>query len=279
MTNIAIVILHYETIEDTEKCLDSIIIQNYDSCRVVVVDNGSKESGTDLLKSKYSYSDKIFFVDSKENLGFAKGNNLGFDYAKKYFNPDVIVLSNNDVVFDSSFLKVLDSVYLDEEFDVAGPKIISLVDGLNQNPVNRFFANLTDVNKHLLKLYFFRLMCIANLDQIIRRKASNPIEEFVPQTGEDFQLHGACLLFGKNFINKYDGLFPGTFMYGEEDILRYIVDRDGLKMKYIDTLTVFHQEGSSTGKVFGKERNKRQFFYKWSINSMKELKKLMKANL
>ena len=62
-----------------------------------------------------------------------------------------------------------------------------------------------------------------------------------------------------NYVKNYDGLYPKTFMYMEEDILKYITKRDHLVMKYFDGAEVFHKEGSSTGKIYGAGRKKEVF--------------------
>ena len=66
-------------------------------------------------------------------------------------------------------------------------------------------------------------------------------------------------------------------MYGEEFILKYIVERDGMVMDYIDDLEVFHKEGSSTQKIWGKGKKQRQFFYNWSIKSLILLRNIMNS--
>ena len=67
-------------------------------------------------------------------------------------------------------------------------------------------------------------------------------------------------------------------MYGEESILKEMCKKNYMKMVYIKELEVFHKEGSSTDKVYGKGRKSRQFFYKWNIKSCKLLLKIIKGN-
>jgi hypothetical protein len=58
-----------------------------------------------------------------------------------------------------------------------------------------------------------------------------------------------------------------------------MVVRDGMKMEYLDDVTVYHKEGSSTGVIYGKGKAKRKFFYKWNIDGCKQLKRLMEEDL
>ena len=99
MIKIAFVVLHYETLDDTSECIDSL--KKYivdDSVKIVVVDNGSVHGKLNTIEEKYK-SDSVIFLYSDENLGFAKGNNIGFKYAKEKLQSDIIILANNDLIF------------------------------------------------------------------------------------------------------------------------------------------------------------------------------------
>ncbi|OCA99780.1 glycosyltransferase [Clostridium beijerinckii] len=273
----AFVILHYETINDTRKCLQSLVKYIYSgNTYIIVVDNGSQVGRLYDLEREYKASEFVIFIRSETNLGFSNGNNLGFKYAKDILKSKFIILANNDILFEGeNFVDKLKCLYKEQPFDVAGPKIISLVDGKNQNPVKRIYKNKMDVEKRLKKFQILMLFSYLNIDVIAQRFIKKEIEEVNLDLNEDIQLHGACLIFGENYINNYSGLYDRTFMYGEESILKYIVERDHMRMAYIDQLKVYHKEGSSTDVIYGKGRRKRQFYYKWNIESCKILIDLM----
>ena len=99
--NITVVVLHYENIKDTRECLDSLkkyLDDTKNNINIVVVDNGSIKEKTAAIEKEY-LNDKIHFIESGENLGFAKGNNIGFHYAKYELHSDIIILANNDLIF------------------------------------------------------------------------------------------------------------------------------------------------------------------------------------
>lgn len=279
MYNIVFVVLHYETLDDTEKCINSLMkYLSFENVQVVVVDNGSSNGKLNRIEAKYEDNKQIYFMYSKSNLGFARGNNIGFSFAKKELNADIIILANNDLVFEQEdFINKLVKVYELEKFDVAGPQIRSLVDKKNQNPVPVLYHNISEVKKRILKYYILYFLSIFKLDVAVQRKVARPIQEYKPNTNDDFQLHGACLFFANKFIQKYDGLCDKTFMYCEESILKCIVDRDSMRMKYFDEIEVWHKEGSSTAATYGSSVKKRRFFYKNSIASCRVLKELMKS--
>lgn len=282
--HISFVILHYMTIEDTIECIESIKKNvDYNNYSIVVVDNGSQNDTGKQLKSKYDDFRNINTILSNENLGFAKGNNLGYKYAKYENNADLIVMINNDTIINqTSFCRKLVKFYNKDKFHIAGPNIISLVDNKKQNPTKKIFNTKNDVirmkNKFKLLLNLNHIKCdslfelvLAHINKIRKREnISQCINE------DNFQLHGSCLIFSPLYIEKYDGLYDKTFMYIEECILKYIADRDNLIMKYYDDLTIYHKEDSSTNAYMGKGYKKRKFYYKNSIESCNVLINLMR---
>lgn len=275
--HISFVILHYVTFNDTVECVDSIINNiDYKDYSIIIVDNGSQNGSGKKLLDKYSEDDRIDILLNEKNLGFAKGNNLGFIYAKNNRKADFIVMINNDTIieqkdFCNQILKNYDAI----KFDIAGPDIISLVDKQCQNPVPIQFKSISQVKNKIRKFYLLLFLNYLGLDTVFQKiklliKPNNKENELT-----EYQLHGSCLIFAKNYIDKYNGLYDKTFMYCEEDILKYISTRDNLKMKYIKEIKIFHKEDSSTNAKFKKDILKRRFYYKNSINSCNRLKELM----
>ena len=95
--NICFVVLHYNTIEDTERFIVSVFENiDVDSFQIVIVDNASPNRSGEILKEKYRENDKVSVILNSTNKGFARGNNTGIKYAEKNFDPDFIVMTNSD---------------------------------------------------------------------------------------------------------------------------------------------------------------------------------------
>jgi len=63
-------------------------------------------------------------IKNEKNYGFAEGNNIGIRYAMKAFNPEYVLLLNNDTVVDPRFLSELIKVgESDEKIGILGSKI------------------------------------------------------------------------------------------------------------------------------------------------------------
>lgn len=80
---ICYVILHYKNIDDTIKCVKSLKNTTDYSSRYIIVDNGSGDGSGEKLRQLYSNDAQCDVLLLPENLGFSKGNNEGYQYAKQ----------------------------------------------------------------------------------------------------------------------------------------------------------------------------------------------------
>lgn len=280
---VCFIILHYQTIEDTKECIKSILANiKYDNYNIIVVDNGSPNGTGKKLAELYKNNPKVKIIISENNLGFARGNNLGFQYIKNNFDPDFIIMINNDTIMqDQDFIKKIIEEYEKEPYHILGPKIISLVNQKNQNPMPATLRNLKEVKTGIFKTRMLLLLNYLRLDGILLKvyeKLIKKVENDNLSQVKDYMLHGSCLVFSKDYIKKYDGLYNKTFLYGEENILYFISKRDNLELRYFDDAFIHHKEDSATNSIVKEENQKRRFQYKHSLKSFKELYKLMKES-
>jgi hypothetical protein len=119
---VSIVIVNWNGVRDTIECLESLKKIDYLNYNVIVVDNASDGEDAEILKRKYgSY---IYLIQNDKNYGFGVGSNMGTKYALEKFNPDFILLLNNDTVVDPKFLKELVKVAaMDKKIGITIPRI------------------------------------------------------------------------------------------------------------------------------------------------------------
>ena len=175
---ISFIILHYNNIDDTCECIESIMTKCKDrKFSIVVVDNNSLNSIDEKRIRKYTND----VIKNTENLGFAKANNLGAKYAIKKYNSDFLCVINNDtLILDDDFVDEIYSCYAETKFDMMGPKIItSGGESVNPFPV---YKNIFEINKAirktkmLIKIYkncFLRKVLQVYID--IKHKFFKPI--------------------------------------------------------------------------------------------------------
>ena len=136
---IVFVILHYLAIDETYKSVDSIEKKiDTDMYKIVIVDNASPDKSGALLKEHYKNDDHVEVLLNQENLGFARGNNVGFRYAEKTWNPSYIVLMNNDVyLLDDDFLEKVEKEYKRSQFAVLGPMVLQISFGKDKEYLSK----------------------------------------------------------------------------------------------------------------------------------------------
>lgn len=94
---IFVILINYKNAKLTIDCIDSIYKAN-NEVRIVVVDNNSEDDSVIRIRDKF---DDIIIIESKTNLGFSGGNNLGIKYALNN-SADIIMLLNNDTIVDKN---------------------------------------------------------------------------------------------------------------------------------------------------------------------------------
>lgn len=280
MPKAVFVILHYLTIVDTLDCIKSIKSNiKYKNYEIVVVDNASNNGSFEALKKEYKNNEKIHLIKNDKNLGFAKGNNVGYIYAKQKLNADFIFCINNDTLIkDEKFIDEIVNYYKNYGFHVLGPNIISLQDNCKQNYLKNVITTKKGVVKNIIKysiLLFMNITKIEELKKYILRKIKKEKVQVTEAMGEidkiveNVPLHGSCIILSKDFINLFDyAFYPETFLYVEEDILFYICKKYNLKTVYFPNVTIYHKEDSSTDFLMNTESKKRRFLYKNIIKSL-----------
>ena len=284
MIEIGIVVLNFLTYEDTFESIVSLNKYcNIDNIRVLIVDNKTNEDKYDKLQKKLGLLElkfKLIFLSSKENIGFARGMNIGINEAKKN-GCTYIVCSNNDIVYNNEvdFKRLIDIYHEDNSIAVIGPKIFN-PNMINQNPYmikspfnGRFLEGIMQkiiftnvVGKYL---FFIRGMIkyILNKNSHLKEKAQN--SRFI------YCLHGSFFILTPAYFDYYEELDSYTFLYVEELILAERVKNQKLKEYYFDGIEVFHKDDSSTNEMLGKDSLKKTLFI---LNeNYKSLKYFMKA--
>jgi GT2 family glycosyltransferase len=280
---ISFVILHYLTERDTTECIESILRNvNYNDYNIIVVDNGSSNESGKNLKLRYQNNPKVDILLSEKNLGFARGNNLGFIKAKKEYHSDFIILMNNDMIIEQQdFLKIVVSKFNTMNFAVMGPNIISTIDKKHQNPQPFRIKTKKDAWYQFTRHLVLLMLNYARLEPLIKNilKTIKQDVSFVSKHTKELtnvQLHGSCLIFSPLYIQMFDGLYEKTFMYFEEDILFYLCRKFNLKTYYCPDLVILHKEDSATNEYLKNTLQKNRFIYRHSLASIKHLINLMK---
>lgn len=264
---IAYVILHYQNIDITKKCVDSIL-RNDNNSNIVLVDNASPNNSGKILKEQYLSFPNIHIIINTSNQGFAKGNNIGYQYAKK-LGATIIVVMNNDVLLEQNFKTSLLKLF-EEDIDIIGPDIIT-PDRKHQNPLRETnlsnFQILKEIGLNILKIVYLSNKLLFN-KYILKRNNYKASNNKYFNNCYNCILHGSIIIFGNKYVNNENFAFvPVTFMYGEEYILGDYAKRIGYKTAYKNNLQVLHLGGAST-KLESDMQSKILFRFKNTTKSL-----------
>ena len=248
---VAIIILNWNSYDDTKECLKSLEMITYPNYEVIVVDNGSQDMSPSRLKNEFL---DVHFIINKNNLGFARGCNLGIQEALQR-DIEYILLLNNDTIVKSDFLE----------------------------PAIQFFKNDGRVGIVGGKIYYYhdpdRIWSVGGKVLWLRGDFSYPGHGDVDhgQLNEakemDF-VSGALMLISRVVLEKA-GFLPEEYFFGYEDKEFCIrVARKGFKIFYVPNFAIFHKVGQSYKhsqknlQIYNGYRNK-LIFQKKMLSSVK----------
>lgn len=296
---VGFLILHFNAFDVTKKCVDSIMkLEGGSDVKVFVVDNASPNGSGEKLENEYKDVKQVEIILAKENLGFSRGNNLGYEKIKKEYSLDFLIVANNDIIFSQKdFLKRIELCYKKEPFYVLGPDVWAVYKKEHQSPISDHPKTLEEVDAWLAQIEQWKktlkrdtvLNIIINLVQntwIYKKYRKEMDKRFPPRKiiydkkQEDVVLVGACLILSADFMKKNEKIFdPETFFYNEEDILTEKCIRNEWKIIYNPELQVHHLEGAATRQSASGYYKRQNFLYKNFEDSARIYKRyLLKGN-
>lgn len=282
------VILHYITIEDTVACVDSLVkLENNEKVNIVIVDNASPNGTGKILEEKYYKKDNISVILLNENIGFAKGNNVGYTFAKKRGADYIVILNSDTEIRQTNFIEKIIKLYEKTNYEILGPDIIDL-EGKQQNPhrdkgfelkdVNRIIRNRTIILLYLKVVEKLRcqnrIKLLTQLENVHANNEQKDIERGIER--ENVVLQGAVYVFSPSFIqDNMEAFYPKTFMYLEEEILYFLSMKKGYRIIYTPEIQVLHKWQGATRAALTTDYAKSRRQTEWTLQSAKILKELM----
>ena len=113
---ISIITINYNGLANTCALIETIPFNDY-PLEVIVVDNASSEDEATLIEQRYP---QVKVIRSKENLGFAGGNNLGIKAALGRY----LFFINNDTILKpqtSDLIRLIERLESDTEIGMVCP--------------------------------------------------------------------------------------------------------------------------------------------------------------
>ncbi|MBU4076011.1 MAG: glycosyltransferase family 2 protein [Euryarchaeota archaeon] len=119
---VSVIIVNYNGKQYLKNCLSSLSAQSYPAIEVIFVDNASSDGSVEYVRKEFP---SVRIIESKKNLGFAKGNNLGIREAR----GELIATLNNDTEVSSRWLEELVSAMnSDKKVGMCASKMLFMKD-------------------------------------------------------------------------------------------------------------------------------------------------------
>lgn len=123
--SVSVNLLLYKPGKFLRPCLESLVSQNYGNFEILIIDNFSNDGTVEEVKkffSEYSSPVKWRLKETEKNLGFAAGQNYGI----KESGGELVLMANQDIIFDKNYIKELAEVFGDERAGSAQGKLLRL---------------------------------------------------------------------------------------------------------------------------------------------------------
>ena len=226
---LSIITINFNGLKDTCELIDTLPLEDQ-SIEVIVVDNASKEDEATVIEQRYP---QVNVIRSKENLGFAGGNNLGINAAHGkclfFINNDTLMRWRKEEGRRMMFQPLIDRLESSPKIGAVCPKIRF---SWGDNPIQ--FAGYTPLSHITMRNH--AIGC---------GEADHGQYDTAHPTP---YAHGAAMMVKREAIEK-SGLMPECyFLYYEELDWSMMIRRAGYDIWYDPALTVFHKESQSTGQ-------------------------------
>lgn len=276
MKKIVAVILNYMSYKETINCVNLLKNQTYKNHEIVIVDNGSENESREILHTCFDNISGIYIIESENNLGFAKGNNLGIRYARNILKADYVFVVNSDILSEKTlYSEILAMDY--SGIGVISPSVFKK-NGEKQLPAintNNIELTIKNTKRQIQIAIVLNLPIISSIYRYYKKtKLKECIEEI--QENKRYAIQGCSYFLTPLFFKYYNELYPETFLYWEEIDLAYYLYKVNLKAVIADTTPVIHLDGKSVEKLISAKKEKRKL--KYSIESMKNSLPLFKMS-
>lgn len=235
MSDIAVIILNYNSWEDTLKEVELLEdLFRAQPLDIIVVDNHSPNNSYEELHQRGE--GRFTLLGSDENKGYASGNNIGLKFCRDKGYRYAWILNNDILIDDKEILTRLKDVLLrDETVAVVNPDIYAL-DGhmFNRDSVRPSFYDLT-----------FGMFRYRKKGRIVRDLGGY---------GYVYRPQGCCMLVDLEKLEEVGYMDEHTFLYHEENILSERLLKKAYKCACRTDCRVIHNHSATVSSNIKKRK-------------------------
>lgn len=216
---VSIIILNYNGRKFLHPCLSSLAQLNYppEKIETIVIDNHSSDDSVSYLKRAFP---EVTLFKSDQNLGFAKGNNLGAQMA----GGEYLAFLNNDTKVDPNWLIAIIEMMRRDQPIFAGGSLVLNIDQPTQ--IHSYGSKLLPLGEA------FHPEIGLNLNQVR-----------LPTTRQVLAPLGASMVVEKKMFHQVGRFDEDFFMYCDETDLCLRAWKMGLPSLVTKSSILFHRIG------------------------------------
>ena len=262
MIDLSIIIVSYNTSDFLKECIESIKKNtkkfNYE---IIVVDNASSDNSVVIVKKEFP---QVLVIESIENLGFSKANNLGVEKSKGRY---VLFLNPDTVVYKDSLFGMVKFMDEHKEAGAATCKLV-MPGGRLDDAAHRGFPNpWTSLS------YFSGLSKIFPSSKLFGGYNLGFLDLSKPH--EIDACAGAFMMVRRQAGEKIGWWDEDYFFYGEDLEFCFRLKEIGWKIYFVPSVSALHYKGVSGGikkiskKITTASLETRKRATNWRFDAMK----------
>lgn len=243
---VGIVLVNYNGEKFQNACIETIKKMKYSNYEIILVDNDSKDNSLKMVRDNF---DGIIIIETGENCGVAKGNNIGIKKALE-IGCDYILLLNNDTE-------------------------------VHEDMLSNMVSKANETTMVTCKMYYYEpnnvIWCAGGKINWNKATTSHYGEDEVDNGQYDqsryVEYTPTCsLLIHKSIFDKIGLMDENYFMYYDDTDFVVRANRAGFKIWYESNAKLWHKVSSSSGgsqskiSIYYGDRNRLYFIDKFYSN-------------
>jgi len=233
--DLSIIILSYNTRLLLRNCLRAIsqAKKNDYQIETIVVDNNSSDDSQKMVVEEFP---RVRLIESRKNLGFAGGNNLGLKSARGRY---LLFLNSDTEVRSEALIKMVEFLDKDQKVGASTPKTMLFSGGMDPDCHRGFptpWASIT---------YFL------GLEKLFpRSKIFGQYHQFYLDLNKIHEIDagfGTFMFVRQKALGQVGRWDENYFFYGEDLDLFYRLKKAGWKIMFYPEILVTHHKGASSG--------------------------------
>ena len=187
-----VIVVTFKEMQWYDRCFTSLR-ESTIPVQTIVVDNASNDGTVEYIREHYP---EILLIESKENLGFGKGNNIGMRYALDHGCDYVFLLNQDAWVEPNTFEKLIDIHLRHPEYGILSPMHLNA----EKNGIEKDLIDYLD-DKQITEKTIFEDLYFGRIKEVYNTKYVN----------------AAAWLLPKKTLEIVGGFDPIFSHYGEDD--------------------------------------------------------------